>query len=82
MAKMGRRTIFGESRGPKNAKNTIQGVITNTGATQFERARGRLATLVGWAIENVSDADTIEYLSRGHKASAEYIAKHRAARNL
>lgn len=76
MAKMGRRTIFAETRGQqRDPKNNIHGVVTRTGATQFEQHRMRLATLAKWPIENVSDADTIDYISRGHEASAAYIAR-------
>lgn len=46
-----------------SSTDRCQGVLTPAGKQAFERARARLAKLVGW--DTVSDGDTIEYLAVG-----------------
>lgn len=60
---------------PKEVR--IQGVISKPGSVKFEQARKRLAKLVGWAPERVSDADTIEFLARGEKDTLKYLDSKR-----
>lgn len=71
MAKMGRRAIFDL---PKTER--YQGVISKVGGAKFEGARKRLAKLANWD-GPVSDADTIEFLSRGEYATVKYLASKR-----
>lgn len=68
MAKMGRPVIFRDKKGDR-----VQGKISATGSRGFEAARRRLAKLAGFDPAKVGDADTIEYLARGEKATIEYL---------
>ena len=52
--------------------------MTTVGLGLFERARKRLAALSGWELARVTDADTIEYLVRGHEASVAELKKRSA----
>lgn len=63
---MGRPTIFKGKKGDR-----YQGAVTPVGSRGFEAARKRLARLAG--LKTASDGDTIEYLARGHAASAKYL---------
>lgn len=55
----GRRGIF---TGKRTAR--LQGVITEVDSRRFEAARKRLGKAAGVPPEKVSDANTIEYLTR------------------
>lgn len=69
MAKiMGRPTIF-VGRKTKH----VHGRITEPGDVKFEEARARLAKLVGLPVGKVSDGNTVEFLSRGEKATRAYL---------
>jgi len=68
----GRPCIFRDKAGGTKK----QGVITPAGTIRFEAARRRLAKLAGREVEQISDADTIEYLARGETETKAYIAKH------
>lgn len=50
----------------------VQGTITKEGKRGFERARLELANRSGWALEDCSDADTIDYLARGRTLPAGF----------
>lgn len=65
----GRVSIFRN----KNRKNRVQGLMSDVGKREFELARKRLARLAGWQSTKVSDADTVEYLARGHEATRVYL---------
>lgn len=65
----GRSAIF---RGKVNGRR-LQGVITPVGAIAFEAARKKLGKLADVEKENVSDADTIEFLAIGETATKEYL---------
>jgi hypothetical protein len=67
--KMGRPAIFPG----KDLKKIIKGHTTKTGKKAFEEARSRLAKIAGWKVRSVSDGDVIEYLSRGHLATVDYL---------
>lgn len=56
----------------KDRDARIQGILTADGMKHFRRASAKLAKLVG---HDVSHADTIEYLARGHEATIAYIDK-------
>jgi hypothetical protein len=60
-ARPGRTSIFRDKAGG----DRVQGNITAAGSVRFEQARRRLAKLAGCEYEDVSDADTIEFLARG-----------------
>lgn len=75
----GRKSIF---RGKKGGMR-VQGIITKIGAAKFREARARLANLVDWKVRDVSKADVIEYLARGHDATVDYLTpKQSAGRKL
>lgn len=64
---MGRPSIF------RDKTERVQGKLSSVGSVRFERAKARLARLAGRATASISDGDTIEYLSRGHEATEEYL---------
>lgn len=68
---MARLSIFRD----KTGGDRVQGDITPIGSSAFEAARRRVGKLAGVEYEHVSDADTIEYLARGEKATRLYLAK-------
>lgn len=78
MAKTGRPAIFR----PKRKGRLIQGMLTDRGQSEFEAARKRLAKLADlyrvegrrWKAADVSDADAIDYLARGHVATVHHLA--------
>ncbi len=70
-AAMGRRAIF---RG-KDGGRRVQAIITKVGGKAFEARRKELATLAGWKPDDVSDADTVEYMARGEAATRAYLGK-------
>lgn len=55
----------------KKGGGRVQGVLTKVGTKAFEDARKRLGTLAG--VKRATDADTIEYMSRGHEATVLYL---------
>lgn len=56
----------------------VQGDITKEGSKAFERARKRLTAISKWDRPNpVSDADVIEYLARGERATFAYLIGRR-----
>jgi hypothetical protein len=57
----------------KDGGDRVQGVITPIGARSFEVARARLAKLASREVEQISDADVIEYLARGEAATMKYL---------
>ena len=66
-----RRSIF---RGKvKDKRHRVQGILTPDGLRLFMAARVRVALLSERPASHVSDADTIEYLARGHDATRRYI---------
>jgi len=67
----GRPSIFGS----KTNGTRLQGVITAAGSVRFNEARARLAKIAGWEPENVSDADVIEFMARGEKATRAFLKK-------
>lgn len=71
----GNRSIFREKEGG----DRYQGVVTRAGAQKFEEARRRLAKIAKRQPRAVSDADTIEYLARGHSDTIAYIVGSEAA---
>ena len=72
---MGRWSIFR----PKinDAEHRYQGWLTDIGRTRFEQAREELGRLFfdvfGRNAVSTSDADTIEYLSRGRSDTLKYL---------
>lgn len=66
---MGRRSIFR----PKEGGYRVQGLITKTAGKKFEEARRRLAALAQWKVDDVSDADTTEFLARGDADTRAYL---------
>lgn len=67
----GRPSIFGS----KDGGERIQGVLTPVGSVRFNQARQRLAKIAGWEPEDVSDADTAEFLARGEAATIKLLRK-------
>lgn len=72
---MGRWSIF---RGKVNdSDHRVQGFLTKIGRTRFEDARTYLGemyrSVLGRAPVSVSDADTIEFLSRGSGETIKYL---------
>jgi len=75
---MARPAIFGT----KHHKARYQGILSEEGAARFEQARVRLAELVGWAIDRVSDGDVMEYMARGHAESQRWLVKQKLIAKL
>jgi hypothetical protein len=71
---MSRPTIFG-----KKTVRLTAASVTSDGAKQFEAARKRLAKLVGWPVDRVSDGDVTEALARGWDATERYLKGPNAA---
>lgn len=71
----GRPTIFT----PKDGEPVRAQALTITGSKRFEAARRRLAKLAGWEPEQVSDADTVEFMARGETDTLKYLEAKRAA---
>lgn len=67
----GRPSVFRNKQGGAR----VGGVITAHGSIKFEAARKRLAKLDGREVEHTSDADVIEYLSRGDEATRKHLAE-------
>lgn len=69
----GRASIF---RGKEHGTRIV-GIITERGATAFEMSRARLSALfanvMGEKPTHVSDADVIEYLTRGEEPTRRYL---------
>ncbi len=59
----GRMSIFGSKKGGMR----IQGEISREAIVPFKAARSRLAKLAKVEADTVSQADTVEFLSRGEK---------------
>jgi hypothetical protein len=70
----GRPTIFGTRDG-----DTVHGRLTKYSTKRFTQARRELARMAGWEAENVSDSDTLEYLTRGETATREFLAAKKAS---
>jgi hypothetical protein len=51
----------------KHGGDRVQGNITPAGSIAFEHARRRAAKMAGWEVEEVSDADTIEFMALGEE---------------
>lgn len=68
----GRRSIF------RGKAVRVQGWLTKVGKRDFEYARGQLALVVGWKANEVSDADTVEFLARGEAETRKYLKKNPA----
>jgi hypothetical protein len=66
----GRASIFREKAGG----DRVQGLLTPIGSKRFEQARATLAKLAGRETEQISDADTIEFLARGEANTRSYLA--------
>ena len=66
----GRPAIF-----PGKTGDIVRGGLTPIGTTKFEQARRRLAKLAAWEVEDVSDADTIEFLALGEEATAKHLER-------
>jgi hypothetical protein len=73
-AVIGRPAIFPGKTGDSVRVNRL----TPTGSTRFEQARKRLAKLAGWEVEDVSDADCIEFLALGETATIKHLEEQRA----
>lgn len=67
------RAIFKQKLGGAR----YQGVVTAIGSVRFEQARKRLAKLADREVEQTSDGDTMEAMSRGWEETAKYIAAQR-----
>lgn len=52
--------------------------MTTAGYAALQVAKRRLALIVDWPVESVSDGDTIEFLCRGEAGTRAYLAKRRA----
>jgi|SoimicmetaTmtLPB_FD_contig_31_35061119_length_384_multi_3_in_0_out_0_1 hypothetical protein len=60
-ASMGRASIY---RGKKGG-DRVQGILTRDGSRLFQMRRKRLASLTRRPMQQVSDADVIEWMARG-----------------
>jgi len=72
--RMGRPSIF-TPKDWKDPETRRQGIMTKVGVVAFEKARVRLAKLVGWESTRVADGDVMEYLARGEAETKAYLAK-------
>jgi len=68
-AQRGRPSIFRD----KEDGVRVQAVISKASGRLFEASRKRLAELAGREIEHTSQADVIEFLLRGEKATKDYL---------
>lgn len=64
----GRPVIF-----PHKTARKIAGYVSQEGSKGFERARKRLAGLVGWPVGKVATQEVLEYLAIGHTAAVAII---------
>jgi len=81
---MPRVAIFSEPGGKKKDKSgklMIHAILTKVGRAAFEKARDALRALylreMGHDPALVSDADTIEFMARGVRASETYLKAKR-----
>lgn len=83
---MPRQSIFtepGELKDKTDKTLWVRGILTTTGMARFEAARKRLDQLYRRIFGHVaseqgmSDADTVEYLARGERASEQYLRKRK-----
>jgi hypothetical protein len=65
----GRASIFRNKEGGAR----VQGTLTPAGSIRFERARKTLARLAAREVEQVSDADVVEFLARGEADTIAYL---------
>lgn len=71
----GRKSVF------RDKSVHIHGKVTKAGAKAFEEAADALRHLVALLTRrevedvHVSDGDVIEYLARGHRATADYLKR-------
>ncbi len=65
----GRMSIFRNKAGGAR----VQGLLTKDGVRAFNTHRTRLAKMAGRDVAHVSDADVIEYLSRGRDATLDAL---------
>jgi hypothetical protein len=75
----GRPSIFKDET-PAQQRVRVTGRLTAAGWRGFEKARGILARLANWPTEDVSDAETIDYLARHCESPGEterYISARR-----
>lgn len=68
---MGRPSLFRDKKGGRR----VQGIITRRGAELFEKHAQHLAAVTARRRDVISDADVIEYLSRGESDTLAYIAR-------
>ena len=68
----GHRSIFRDKKGG----DRLHGIVTKVGSAKFELHRARLALLASRTPDEVSDADTIEYLARGEADTRAYLKAH------
>lgn len=61
----------------KDSKYRVQGLLTPDGSRSFEGHRKRIAGLTGRELSKVSDADVIEWLSRGEAFCLKLLALRR-----
>lgn len=57
----------------KASGTRVQGVLTADGYSAFEDARFRLSKIAGRHVDECSDADVIEFLARGDRATRDYL---------
>jgi len=73
--RMGRGSIFPGK--VNDSSHRVQAWLTDIGRKRFEEARAHLGDLArahrGFAPLAISDADTIEYLSRGEVATIKHL---------
>lgn len=67
----GRRSIF------RNKTVRIVGMVPVIAKDAFDMARARLARMVRCAVDEVSDGDTLTFLSLGEKKARELFLKDR-----
>lgn len=65
----GRSSIFRNKKGG----GRVNGTLTPRGSVRFELHRKMLAGLVAREPEEISDADVVEYLTRGEEETRDYI---------
>lgn len=61
---------------------SVASTQTPIGSRRFELARARLAQLAAREVEDVCDADVIEYFARGEQATRTYLEAGNFAGNF
>ena len=66
--RIGRPSLFRD----KDRRRPRRGYFSQDGHKALEAAKRRIARIVQWDLDEISDGDTFEFLARGERASIAY----------